>query len=424
TVLTTFLLARELWGRRVAWLAAIVLSCSHFHIHFSRLGSNQIFDGLFTTLSLWLLVRALRSRRAIYFALAGAVMGLGWYGYVGARLVGIIAACYLAWRMVAEQRFRPAVAVGNRYGRLLVILLGAALIVVAPLLLHYVNHPHELLSRARQVSILSSGWLEREQGITGRSAASLLLQQFWKSISAFNYTLDPTFWYRSSIPVLDSVSGVLFVLGLLWTMGRCRRPNNGLLLIWFWLGLGLGWVMTENPPSSQRMIVLAPALALLVGLGLNWLLELGQQVFESSWNRLAGVLLFVLAVLNLRYYFLVYTPTRVYGNPTAEVATELGRYLVQQGDDYIVYFHAPPFMYWNFGTLAFMARSIEGVDVPPAGGEEWPEPDLSRGVRFVFLPERIDELDTIRKRYPGGHETSAYSSSDDRLLYVLYQVDK
>jgi hypothetical protein len=417
TVLTTFLLVRELWGRRVAWLATVALTFSHYHIHFSRLGSNQVFDGLCVTLSLWLLVRARRLRQAVYFALAGVVVGLGWYGYFGARLVGIIVICYLAWRLVVEYRFL------SRYGWLTVVLLGAVLVVTAPLLLHYVNYPHELTSRARQVSVVASGWLAREQVITGRSAASLLFQQLWRSISAFNYTLDPTFWYHPSIPTLDFVSGGLFVLGLLWTTVRCRWPNNGLLLIWFWLGLGLGWVMTENPPSSQRMIVLVPALATLVGLGLNWLMEWGQLILGLSWGRLAVGLLFVVAILNLRYYFLVYTPTRVYGNPTAEVATELGRYLARQEDNYVVHFHAPPSMYWDFGTLAFMARGVEGVDVPPAGEEEWPEPDPNRGVRFVFLAERRNELDAIRERYPGGREASVHSSSDDRLLYVLYRVD-
>ena len=81
-------------------------------------------------------------------------------------------------------------------------------------------------------------------------------------------------------------------------------------------------------------------------------------------------------------------------------------------------------MYWEFGTLTFMARGVEGVNVPPVGMGEWPEPDLDRGVRFVFLAERLEELDTIREWYPGGRETSAYSNINGRLLYVLYQVDK
>ena len=423
TVLTTALLARELWGRRVAWQAAIVLVCSHFHVHFSRLGSNQIADGLCITLALYLLVRALRLGRESAFALAGAVMGLGWYGYFGSRLIGIVVIVYLAWRAVVEVRFL------ERYGRLLVILLGAALVVTAPLLFHYVDHPENLIARSRQVSIFASGWLAREQEITGRSAASLLLQQFWRSISAFHYTLDTTFWYRPSIPLLDFISGVLFVLGAVWTTARRRWPANGLLLLWFWLALITGWVMTENPPSSMRLVIIAPALAILVSLGLNWLMGIGQRVLgggQDLWQDGALVVLAAVAVLNLYGYFGVYTPTRVYGNPNAEVATELGRALARRDDGYTVYFYGPPFMYWGFGTLSFLARGVKGVDVPMPGEGEPVQADLSQGARFVFLPERLDELEGVRRQTPGGVKVPVYSNAqgtgDGRLLYVSYEV--
>ena len=419
TVLTTALLARELWGRRVSWLAAIALTCSHFHVHFSRLGSNQITDGLFVTLALLLLMRGLRSGREIAFALAGAVMGLGWYGYFGSRLIGAVVALYLVWRAVVEYRFL------DRYGRLLLVLVGAALVVAAPLLFHYVDHPENLGARSRQVSIFASGWLAREQEITGRSAASLLLQQFWQSVSAFHYTLDTTFWYRPPIPLLDSVSGVLFVLGMGWTAARCRWPANGLLLLWFWLALITGWVLTENPPSSMRLVIVTPALAIMVGLGLNWLMGVGQRVLGGRpglWEDSALVVLVAVTFVNLYGYFVVYTPTRVYGNPNAEVATELGRALVQRDDGYTVYFYAPPFMYWDFGTLRFLARGVKGVDVPPPGEGEPVEIDLSRGARFVFLPERLDELEAVRGQIPGGVKVPAFSNADGRLLYVSYEV--
>jgi len=425
TVLTTFLLARELWGQRVAWLAAVALVFGHFHIHFSRLAVNNIADGLFVTLALLLLMRGLRSDHCgrpgqnVCFALAGMVIGLGFYGYFGARLIGVVVAFYLAWRMVVEYRFL------TRYGRQLLILLGAALVVIAPLVLYYVAYPDMLSARSRQVNLFASGWLAREQANTGRSTASLLLEQFWKSASAFHYTLDPTFWYHPSIPLLDFVGGTFLILGLLWATVHWRWPANGLLLLWFWPALILGWVMTENPPSSMRMVIVAPALALLVGLGLNWLMELSRRVFGGErrfWDGVTVMSLIAIAVLNLHYYFVVYTPTRVYGNPTAEVATELGRYLAQRDDDYVVYFYGPPFMYWQFGTLRFMAQGVEGMDIPPPGKGELPVPDLSRGARFIFLPERLGELEDIRARYPGGVEVPVHSSAGGRLLYMLYDV--
>jgi hypothetical protein len=306
----------------------------------------------------------------------------------------------------------------------------AALVVVAPLLLHYTAHPETMASRFNQVSIFASGWLAREQEVTGRSAVSLLLQQVWKSISAFNYTLDPTFWYRPQIPLLDFVSGIFFIIGLVWTIAEnsaahWRWPAKGLLLLWFWLAIIMGWVLTENPPSSMRMTVVAPALAIFTALGLDWLMRAFTfyvSRFTPHVSRFTFyALLFIIVALNLYYYFLIYTPTRVYGNPNAEVATELGRHLAQNENDAMVYFHAPPFMYWDFGTLRFLARDVEGVDVPPVDEEEPPLPDPGQSARFVFLPQRLDELEAVRARYPGGEATTTRSKADGRLLYVLYE---
>jgi hypothetical protein len=199
------------------------------------------------------------------------------------------------------------------------------------------------------------------------------------------------------------------------------------LLIWFWLALILGWVMTENPPSSQRMVVIAPALALLVGLGLNWILELVERLLESGRavrRAVAAGLLVGITGLNLGYYFLRYTPTRVYGNPTAEMTTVLGRYLQQQRDGCVVYLHGPPFVYWDFGTLRFMARGVAGRDVPPLGEGTQPDPDPARGARIVFHPARIDELGLIRARYPGGTETQVHSEADGELLYAMYEIEE
>lgn len=419
TVLTTFLLAQELWSRRVAWVSASLLAFGHYHVHFSRLGSNQVGDALFASLALWLLVRALRTKRHITFAAAGAVAGLGWYAYFGARLVGVVIACYVGLQAALGRRFL------DRYGRQLAILVAAALVVMAPLLLHYAAHPEELASRPRQVSVFASGWLAREREITGRSTLSLLLQQFWKSISAFNYTLDSTFWYRASIPLLDAVSGLLFVVGLIWVTGQYQRPASQLLLIWFWLALLLGWMMTENPPSSQRMVIAAPALALFAGLGLDWVGRRVESLFDVSCVFCQGLLAIVVAAsaaINLRYYFLTYTPTRVYGNPTAEMTTVLARHLNRQGEEPMVFLHGAPHVYWGHGTLRFMAREIAGQDVAPPEEGQLAEVDASRGARFVFHPERLEEMSDVQERYPGGEETTVHSGADGRLLYAMYEV--
>ena len=66
------------------------------------------------------------------------------------------------------------------------------------------------------------------------------------------------------------------------------------------------------------------------------------------------------------------------------------------------------------------------MNAPPVSGAqaESPEHDLSRGARFVFHPERLDELEAIRAQHPGGIETPVYSSADGRMLYTLYEISR
>jgi 4-amino-4-deoxy-L-arabinose transferase-like glycosyltransferase len=419
-VLATFLLARELWGKRVALSAAALLAFGHYHLHFSRLAFNCITDSLFAALTLYLVVRGTRSRRAIHFALAGAVMGLGVYEYYGARLMNVIAVVYLAWQGVRYPRLRWT------YWRLLMVALGVALVVAAPIVLYYLGQPALFSEGWSRVSILSHGWFANERAYSGLGTGALLWRQFWRSISAFHYTVDPTFHYRSSIPLLDLVSGVLLLFGLVWAVAHWRRQGGGLVLVWFWAAVITGWVLTENPPSSHRMLVVTPALAILVGLGLNWLVELGQRVVGRprflGWDEIAILVLVLIAILNLHYYFVVYTPTGIYGNPTAEIATRLGRYLQQQDDGSdVVYFYGAPRMYAGIPNLRYLAQGSELVD---AGEGEEPSVALpASGARFVFLPHRLGELDAVREQFPGGKEKQVYSNFDEhRLLYVLYEV--
>jgi hypothetical protein len=293
------------------------------------------------------------------------------------------------------------------------------------LLIHYAAYPDTMASRAGQVSVLSNGWLEREKAYTGRTAAAILLRQFGRAFSAFHYTPDPTFWYHPSIPLLDVVSGILLLFGLAWAVARWREHGNVLLVLWFLLAVILGWALTENPPSGQRMVIVAPASALLVALGLEWLSGFVRRTFSRpwlTWGGLAAVLLTLIAGLNLHYYFVVYTPSGVYGNPTAEVATRLGRYLRQEGDDRAVYFYGPPSMYWEIGNLSFLVPNRLGIAVyPPEQGEGL---DLAGvgDVHLVFLPHRLAELEAARQQAPGGVEQPFYSEIDGRLLFVLYTL--
>ncbi|MBN1953563.1 MAG: glycosyltransferase family 39 protein [Anaerolineae bacterium] len=430
TVLFVFLVARELAGRWVGWAAGLLVAFSHYAIHFSRLASNQVADGFFTAAALFCLLQALEKKRPasrLWFGLAGVVLGLSWYAYFGARLALVVVAGYLVWRALAEPRFLARNAPG------LAFLAVGALLAAAPLFFHYLKCPESLLSRYNQVSIFASGWLEMAVQATGRSRLALLLEQFWKSISAYNVTPDPTFWYYPGVPYLDPVSGVFFVLGLTTAVRRLRRPAAGLLLLWFLAFVILGWALTENPPSSQRGV---GGLSVVVILAAWGMVEMAAHVSrllirrddapsppQAGWPYEAlvvALLLVVVIVANLVFYFGVYTPQRVYGNPNAEVADVLCDSLERRPQLPPVYFDGAPALYWDFGALAFRLRDASGQDFAPADGLD--AVDLSQGALFVVLGDRIADLDLIQAAVPGGTAELYHSQVDDRLLFALYEI--
>ena len=432
TLPITYVLARRSLGRRVALFALAALTFNHYHIHFSRLGSNQVADPFFITLTLWLLTEGLRRTKQnqkqgtncarCWFIVTGVVLGLSWYGYFGSRVIALIVAIYLGMQSLAERGFL------RKHVRVLILMTLMALMTVSPLLLYYASHPENLSARMNQVSFLR--WLGQElERPDHDSTFTLVTRQVWRSISAFNYTLDPTFWYRAEIPLLDFVSGILFVLGLVVALSQWRRPAARLILLWFWLALVFGWVLTENPPSSMRMLIIMPAVALLVALGLDRLLHLARWVIggpHTQWNWVGVALMSLVALLNIHYYFSVYTPSRVYGNPTAETGTVLARYLrdsvATEGVQPFVYFYGPPFLYYDFGSIQFIARNVPGVSVPPTDEDPSFQTQVEGPTLFVVLRERLEELASVQERHPNGRISEFHSQADGRLMFVIYEV--
>src|SRR3972149_405925 len=83
TVLFVYLLGREMFNKQVGLLAAAFLALYPFHVHFSRIGVNNINDGFMVALVLWLVFRAVRKGRTFDYVLAGVASGLTIYTYVG-----------------------------------------------------------------------------------------------------------------------------------------------------------------------------------------------------------------------------------------------------------------------------------------------------------------------------------------------------
>jgi predicted DNA-binding antitoxin AbrB/MazE fold protein len=426
TVLVSYLLVARLHGRGLALLSAALLAAYHYHIHYSRLGSNQIADGLFAALTLLCLYRGYDRRSQIDWALCGLVIGVSQFFYAGARFTAV-----LAGAVVLLLALRDGRRFWREQGWGVATMVAVALLAAAPMIQYALRFPDDYNARVNAVGIVQSGWLEREQAIREQGALPILFDQFQRAALAYNAYPDRTSWYGSPLPLFDLAHGALFLLGIGFAGTRLLDRRIFPLVAWWGGAIIMGGMLTESPPSSQRLITTAIPAIIFVALGLALVAQgLGAALGATRPRALIPALsaaTVALMALSIHYYFVDYTPRRIYGNPNAVVATELATYAnANIAPNTQLIFLGWPRMSVNFGSFPYLAPHVERVDVmEPLTAP--PPPDLvapDREAIFVFLPEREQELELVRATFPGGTLQSQPSPVDETVLFWVYRVPR
>jgi hypothetical protein len=405
-------------------IAAILLAGYHFHIHYSRLGLNNIWDPLFALVVMGLLWRGWADRDRRMAVLAGLGLGISQYFYMGSRMLLIMVAALVLYVLVIDRQRAWSREGAAFLGTLLVV----ALVVALPITLFSMRHPDDYMARMNQLGVFQSGWLEREVDITGRSAGSLLWEQLWKSALAFNYTVDPTFWYRPGIPLLRFWPSILFVFGLALAVRRIGQMEHFLLLLWIGATVVFAGVLLENPPSSQRYVIAAPAVTMVVAMALVWLGNRLRRLMGGAERIWLGGLLVVALWMSqgdARFYLYEYTATADFGGLNTEVANRVADYLNSLGAESEAFFLGPPRMgisrQGGFPAVAFLAPAAQTLDVWEPLKAITDLPPIQPPVVFLFLPERAPEMAIVKEAYPDGTEKH-FPGRYGRILFLAYEV--
>ncbi len=424
TILTTYLLVRQLYDWRLGLAAAALLATYHYHIHFSRLGSNQIADPFFLSLSLFFLYFGLDRRSRLAWALSGVVAGLAFYFYAGARLTPLVIVAVLAYLFLLNPRRFWA-----GHAREMATMGTAFLLTAAPMLQYALRFPDDFNARMNSVGIIQSGWLENEVLVRGQPAVSILLDQLQRAALAFNFYADRTVWYGLREPLLDPLFGIVFLVGLFYGTLRLLDKREGSrvapMVAWWWLGMILGGMLTESPPSSQRLITLAVPVCFFIALALWELVQLAAQVFgRIPTAAVMSIAVLAFAVISLKTYFLDYTPQQLYGGTNAELATQAAPALNALKEENDFYFVGPPFMYWGFATLPYLVPDATSQDVQDPLLDPTAEQYLKedRGAVFIVVPARQQEVALLEMAFPQGEAQEILSPAEGRYLGTLFTV--
>ncbi|MBI4322251.1 MAG: glycosyltransferase family 39 protein [Chloroflexi bacterium] len=317
TVAVTYVLGRELFGRRVGIIGAALIGFSFWQLMLSRNGYRVITQPLLEGLAIFLLWRAARQNSVWWYAGAGAALGGTIYTYLGARMFPGVLVAFAVWWVLARG-WPPARA---RLG--LGVFVGVAAAVAAPLAFYFITHPGMFSARIEQVYVFQTATTEAE-------AIRSLAENIGKLLATFTLRGD-TLW-RFNIdgrPIFVGAVAPFFYVGLVvagWGVIRrgrfgrdvaCNVPTRAptaMMLAWLGVMLFPSFLSVDPGAYTPRSMGLAPMLFLVPAIGMvglwDWAVAMAPRVRQRALNwactGIVAATLLADGAITYRDYFVVW----------------------------------------------------------------------------------------------------------------------
>jgi len=327
----------------------------------------------------------------------------------------------------------------RRAGPGLILFLLAYAVTFAPLATTYARNPFSMLNRSRQVSILN----DMRAQYTPETAPPPAIQSALRTVGApadvslvplrdsvvkhlRMFHLEGDYNPRHNLPgepMLDPITGVLFLLGSIYALARLGDHRRGLLLIWVAVVL-LGGILSlvREAPQAYRTLGVVPAIAILAGDTLAravltvrmWARE-GER--PARWSKGAGAVTGVATLaalgvlgcagwLNVDMFFNRWaTSPRVWAAFTP-METAVAREVTARLATHDIYMS--PTLYWGSPVRFLTYRPASeggGMNNPPFKPiqpvEDLPlSEDIGENALFLLEPLYADLLELFTAYYP------------------------
>jgi 4-amino-4-deoxy-L-arabinose transferase-like glycosyltransferase len=416
TVSTLYLVVRAMFGNRAGIIAGILLSFSHFHINFSRIGLNNIWDGLGFVVAIGALYWAWTRERRAAFVLAGLAAGLSQYFYTSSHAILAVMGGWLVLVLLQDRK---------KFVRLLpdlILMAGAMLVTLLPLVVFFIQHPNTFFEPMNRVTTMGD-WLSSTMSVTGDPAWKIMLNQFITALLSFT-DRNLTYWYTPQTAMLRQNLAWAFYIGITLMIIRFKDSRNWMTFLWLLVFVVLG-ATSDSTPAAQRYVASIPACIIVVAYAMDSILAIIIKFWpklEKTLVPISLVVIFLVAANDAYFYFYEYTPRSDFGGHNTLIAQRLADYLHSYDSSWQVMFSGAPQMgYGSIPSLYYLDPQIKGVDlITPWNDPNNPRPE-KKNVIFVFLPDRPEDYSACKQAYPGGEVVTEYDNRGE-LLYVLYKT--
>ncbi len=266
-VLGLYFLAKELFNTKVALVSSLFMATSFWAVNFSRTGFRA---ALMVPILIWAFYFLLRGFNQnyrcrtpiIFFVLAGALFGLGFYTYISFRFAPVLA--LLAFAPLLFKKSNKKLWFG------ILTFIGVTFLVALPIGIYFLNNPGDFFGRSSSVSIFS-----QDSPLIAVTISAI------KTLGMFNIAGDFNWRHNyAGSPELVFPVGILFILGV-YISAKRRSFEDKFTLLWLIIFLLPNILTTEGNPHALRAIGAIPAAMMLSGIGLVWVYDKLKKYFDE-----------------------------------------------------------------------------------------------------------------------------------------------
>lgn len=406
-VVFTWLWAREWFDRRVAWIAAFTVAITPWALTLSR---NALVPALIiclTPLTLWLATMAERRGTIPWYVAAALAIALdllaGPLGWAVAATVLVLGAIRAAQRRELMQMTRARLA-------------GLGVLVAGFGALAYLIG----------VSLGSLPGLWSQAGLP--TNLHTLADSALRTVLMFNLRGDENFRHNfAAQPLLNAFLGLMLVAGLLVSISRLHQKRYQALLLLLLAFLMPALLSSAGAPNAARAAAALPVVAVLVGIGIGYMLDLWYRTFPiNSAARSTGLVVIVLLLLlslfqGYTQYFRAWAATNETYVAYKEAAVGAAGYLQSHKFDGQRYLIAaadelPVAEYLNYHGPQYQSlqpRQLTALAVGP-GARQF----------IVTAAVRDEAAKNLSLKYPGGRLRPVFSGFSQNEIYYVYEITR
>lgn len=274
-----YALSKHFLPKNIAFLSMFILAIFPLHIHFSRLGLNNIAG---STLGIWgfvYILNGIKSGKISDFAIGGLLFGMTHYFYEVDRLFfSAFFILWIFWICIVNKDNREI-------AKLSIVTVITMIVIAIPMYYTLASNGYPIFERVK----------ETQQSVL-QINPDILMQ--------YLHTTANDVFYRSNNPQVPLIFIPCFLAGFSYLLLKIKTRGGSLLVgILVLMALGNGLVDDSFSPMSSRYVTAYSIISIVIAIGMHISYRIIQDRFSRNLKWVAVIFVAVIGFSQVQYYF-------------------------------------------------------------------------------------------------------------------------